>query len=316
MPIMKGGNMKEKLKYSVRLVERAFTECGISKENKAVLAFSGGIDSTCALHLPPILAGVKEGIVDLLFNDTLVEFPQTRKFVRHVEDTIGAAVIIAKPKVTFRQIVERYGFPIYPRGGKDSQRAKATAMCCYHLKKAPTKKLINEHSWRLYMTGLRADESYNRRTMAKVYGDYFLSKTYKHQRCHPILYWSLDDVWAFQKQCGFDYNELYDKVTYLNDGDVYFSHDNMKKYQVRTGCWCCPQGIRTGKLKWLREHFPKMFNALIVKMGLGEAILELRIDKNMNVKSKRAQLARDINYKKIFGVAKAVQTHPCYFDSF
>ncbi|MFC1855030.1 phosphoadenosine phosphosulfate reductase family protein [Thermodesulfobacteriota bacterium] len=307
--------MNKRLDYSVKLVERAFGEKNISKESRAVLAFSGGIDSTLVLNLPPVTSAVKEGAVDLLFNDTLVEFKETREFIKRVQDELKVNVIVAKPKLTFKEIVKRYGFPIHPRGGKDSKRSKATSMCCYYLKKAPTKKIIKEKDWSLYFTGLRADESYNRRSMAKVYGDYFDSKTYGHKRCHPILWWSLDDVWAFQKRAKFAYNSLYDKVTYLNDADPDFSYENAKKYNVRTGCWCCPQGLRQGKLKWLREHFPKKFQALIIKMGLGEELLDLRIEKNKSVKSRSGQLLRDINYKELFGVERALQMHPCYFDS-
>ena len=67
-------------------------------------------------------------------------------------------------------------------------------------------------------------------------------------------------------------------------------------------------------MKWLREHFPKMFSALMLNMGLGDALLDLRIAKNMTVKSKRALLLRDINYKELFGVERALELHPCYFD--
>ncbi len=307
--------MKEKLKHSIKLVEKVFSENSISRENKGMLAFSGGIDSTTVLNLPPVLAAVKDGSIDLLFNDTLVEFPETRKFVRYVRDELGANVVIAKPKTTFKEIVKRYGFPIHPRGGKDYLKSRATNVCCSALKKAPMKKALKEHGWAISMTGLRADESYNRRTMAKRYGEYFFSKTYKHNRCHPILHWTLKDVWAFQKACGFKYNILYDKVTYLNDGAADFSYENAKKYPVRTGCWCCPQALRTGKLKWMREHFPKMFHALMINMGLGEVLLDMRIKKNANVKTRRALLMRDINYKEIFGVERALEAHPCYFDT-
>jgi 3'-phosphoadenosine 5'-phosphosulfate sulfotransferase (PAPS reductase)/FAD synthetase len=307
--------MKKNLKYSVKLVEKALSENNINKDNKAVLAFSGGIDSTCALYLPPMLEAVKEGIVELLFNNTLVEFPATVEFVKKIGDELGASVIVAKPKKTFKEIVKQYGFPIYARGGRNYDKSKATVMCCYHLKKAPTKKMLKKHSWSLYFTGLRGDESYNRRMMAKMYGDYFDSKSYGHKRCHPILNWTLDDVWNFQKESSFEYNELYDKVTYLSAPNDDYLYENMAKYPVRTGCWCCPQGLKRGKLKWLREHFPKMFRALIVNMGLGDAILDLRIDKNRNVKSKRALLLRDVNYKKLFGVERAIELHPCYFDN-
>ena len=190
--------LMEKLKYSIKLIEKAFADNNISKKNKGVFAFSGGIDSTCVLNLPPVLSAVKEGAIVLLFNDTLVEFPQTKKFVRQIQKELGANLIVAKPNITFKEVVKRYGFPIHPRGGKDHIRSRATSMCCYYLNKAPVTKLIKEYSWPLYLTGLRADESYNRRTMAKRYGDYFRSKTHKHNKCHPILHWTIDDVWEFQ----------------------------------------------------------------------------------------------------------------------
>ena len=306
--------MKEKLKYSIGLIERALSENGISKEKKGVLAFSGGIDSTCVLNLPPILTAVKEGSIQLLFCNTLVEFKETLDFVKDVKKGTNAELIITTPIKTFKQIIEEYGFPIYPRSSKDKNKARAVKRCCDYLKKKPFEKALKTHKWTLQFTGLRSEESRTRKLSIMHNGDYFLSKTENIMKCHSIAHWTLNDIWDFQRAEGFKYNKLYDMVTYLNDKEPDFLLENTEKFIVRTGCWCCPQGIRRGYLKWLREHFPKMFYLLMIKMGLAEQILDMRIDKNMNVKSKKALLMRDISYKEIFGVERALELHPCYFD--
>jgi 3'-phosphoadenosine 5'-phosphosulfate sulfotransferase (PAPS reductase)/FAD synthetase len=52
----------------------------------------------------------------------------------------------------------------------------------------------------------------------------------KHIRIHPILHWSLDDVWKYTKQENIPYNPLYD---YDLDGLVYKS----------IGCFPCTKPI-------------------------------------------------------------------------
>jgi hypothetical protein len=65
----------------------------------------------------------------------------------------------------------------------------------------------------------------------------------------------------------------------------------------------------------VREHFPKIFNDIMLNLGLAAVLLEIRIERNRSKKHKKPQLVRDINYRELFGVSRALEIYPYYFDS-
>ena len=67
------------------------------------IAFSGGKDSTVLLTL------AREMYPDIkaCFSDTGLEFPEIREFVRTWDN-----VDWIKPKMTFKQVIEKYGYPM------------------------------------------------------------------------------------------------------------------------------------------------------------------------------------------------------------
>lgn len=67
------------------------------------VSLSGGADSTVLLCLVRCLYPH----VPAVFVDTGVEYPEIREFVRTVDN-----VIWLKPKMTFKQICQRYGYPV------------------------------------------------------------------------------------------------------------------------------------------------------------------------------------------------------------
>ena len=67
------------------------------------VAFSGGKDSTVLLHLVRSMYPK----VPAVFIDTGLEFPEIRAFVKTINN-----VIWVKPKMNFKAVLEKYGYPI------------------------------------------------------------------------------------------------------------------------------------------------------------------------------------------------------------
>lgn len=85
-----------KTKQRIREWVREFGEDGV------YVSFSGGKDSTVLLHI------VREMYPDIpaVFCDTGLEYPEIREFVKTWDN-----VIWLKPKMSFRKVIEKYGYP-------------------------------------------------------------------------------------------------------------------------------------------------------------------------------------------------------------
>lgn len=69
------------------------------------ISFSGGKDSTVLLDIVRNGCGFSE--IPAVFSDTGLEFPEIKEFVKSFDN-----VEIIRPKMTFKQVVEKYGYPI------------------------------------------------------------------------------------------------------------------------------------------------------------------------------------------------------------
>ena len=68
------------------------------------VSFSGGKDSTVLVDIVEKM-GYKD--IPLVFVDTGLEYPEIREFVKGY----GDRVTWLKPKLTFKQVIEKYGYP-------------------------------------------------------------------------------------------------------------------------------------------------------------------------------------------------------------
>ena len=75
-------------------------------EDGVYVSFSGGKDSTVLLNL------VRNSYPEIpaVFVDTGLEYPEIREFVRTFEN-----VVWLKPKMNFRQVIEKYGYPFFSK---------------------------------------------------------------------------------------------------------------------------------------------------------------------------------------------------------
>ena len=95
------------LKTKIELTKIRIAEWVDEFRNDGVyVSFSGGKDSTVLLHL------VREEYpnVKAVFSDTGLEYPEIRNFVKGIEN-----VDWVKPELTFREIVLKYGYPVFSK---------------------------------------------------------------------------------------------------------------------------------------------------------------------------------------------------------
>ena len=95
-------------------------------ENGVYVSFSGGKDSTVLLDI------VRKDYPNIpaVFVDTGLEYPEIREFVKGYDN-----VVWLKPKMNFRQVIEKYGYPFI---------SKEVSECVYGARKYLTSILNNE----------------------------------------------------------------------------------------------------------------------------------------------------------------------------
>ncbi len=225
-----------------------------TKDNLAI-SLSGGKDSTVLMHLCKLL----NIDIPIVFCDTGLEFPEIKEFAYMY------ATQIVKPSTNFFKITKEYGIPAISkeqsryvadvqsetvshktkakrliRNGKFSislkyrwiidSKFKLSEKCCYHLKKAPLKKLGY-----YYMTGERVQESKLRK---QSYHQCILPK-----KAVPLRLWTEKMINQFIDRGGFDICSIY------NDSRI-----------TRTGCMLCLYGCQYDD-KWnlIKEKYPKHY---------------------------------------------------------
>lgn len=82
-------------------------------EDGVYTSFSGGKDSTVLLHIVRNVCGYTD--IPAVFVDVPTQYPELKQFVQTFDN-----VVILKPKVSFAQVCEKYGFPIISKEVSES----------------------------------------------------------------------------------------------------------------------------------------------------------------------------------------------------
>jgi phosphoadenosine phosphosulfate reductase len=168
--------------------------------DKTVIAFSGGNCSLVVLHI----AIQTDPNVKVVFCDTTNEYPETYAFIEHVRTKWDLNLITVKPKKTWADCIKEYGPP------KETRR-HAPPRCCYYLKEEPARRIYRENQIECVLDGIRMEESWQRYCFGKHFGPLHYAKSWKLWKCHPILHWISQDVWAYLELNNVPHNPMYDR---------------------------------------------------------------------------------------------------------
>ena len=232
------------------------------------VSFSGGKDSTVLLHI------VREMFpeIEAVFVDTGLEYPEIREFVKTFDN-----VTILKPEMNFRQVIQKYGYPMlskeiarkisaYKLGEKWAEKyvegtAKMpdgtksyyccekykpvancdfmiTNQCCDVMKKKPFHKFAGNDKFPI--TAQMASESKQRKANWIKSGCNAFSR--KEPKSNPMSFWTEQDVLHYIYQNHLQIASPYGKITCAEEKQLSF-YDN-PDFQK---CKLCTTGLdRTG----------------------------------------------------------------------
>lgn len=179
--------LAHKVAYSVRLLKGLLARFDPAR---SAVAWTGGKDSTAALHLwRTCLAG--KSPLRALSIDTGAKFQEVTAFRDDLARDWNVDLAVVFPDIDISA---------YPLAEKPLD-------CCRDLKVKPLKKALEDQGIDLLVTGVRRFENPARenRPMVEKRADP------SHTLAHPLLHWTEMDVWSYTVEQDFPYCPLYDE---------------------------------------------------------------------------------------------------------
>lgn len=288
------------LHSKITLAKQRIAQFCEKMEGRAVVSFSGGADSTVLLHL----ARQVSRDIPAVFVNTGLELPEIVRFVRQTEN-----VEIIKPAMSFRQVLENYGYPVISKevsgaieeirttksdylrnlrlngsergnAGKLSDKYryllnapfKISDRCCDVLKKQPLKKYCKDNN--LYaIVGVMAEESRQRLISYIRFGCNAFGLASPQSR--PLMAWNKQDILHYLQEFKVPYcKDIYGDIIpgdLFDDGKVLtFSREQ------RTGCAYCMFGVQyegyPNRFQRMQARNPKQWEFCINTLGLGKVL--------------------------------------------
>jgi len=208
------GYLKGIEEKAVNEIKDAFVKNANKDKNKKqfTVSFSGGKDSLVACEIAKRAIGdsgdKKE--LHLVYIDTGLEFPETKKFVEDYANKEGLCLKVARANDAFEKNLYKFGIP-----------SKDLRWCCKVCKLAPVSELFAKEypNGCISIDGKRKRESFVRAKIGKFENNPFVPNQISY---YPIREWRAIEVWLYITYRGLDYNPLYDE-----------------DYE-RIGCYMCP----------------------------------------------------------------------------
>lgn len=262
------------------------------------ISFSGGKDSTVLAHMVRSMYPD----VPLVFCNTGLEYPEIIEFVRK-----QSGVVWLKPNMTFKQVIEKHGFPIttkvqahyikqYRRNPKADNSIRILTGINPKTNVKGTFKLAEK--WQPLLTApfkvsnqccdemkKKPFHKYEKETKRKpfvgiVSGESVMrNKRYLENGCNivdndrpqstPLAFWTEQDILQYIKQNDLEIAKVY--------GDVVELNDSLKTTGVtRTGCMFCGFGVHLdqtpNRFQQMKLSHPKLWDYCMFKIGMSEPL--------------------------------------------
>lgn len=345
---LKNENFNIKERWGIELIKVI-----LERTENPVVSCSFGIDSIVTLYLTRkalVELNRDPSDVNVVWNNTLNEFKEVRDYAKMLTQLWNLKLVTTKPKKVLKQVIDEHGGvdkSYFMRKGDRSIIGGSRPLsekCCSVLKHEPMNRAMKENQWDGIINGLRADESNQRKLASLRDGEFFYSSgTWKAYVCRPILWMNEKDIWDYVRQEGIPYNKLYDQNMirkYPEQIDEYLLWEiglvkedieenktvnrwqaivlNKNGYDVftpRTGCQMCPIPVKYGYLHWMRNYYPKVYDAMVYKLEYGKALLKLVPRSTINeIKMITGIDITEDNAHEY--MEEILESKPCIFDEF
>lgn len=184
---------KRRVEQAIRIVDQGLDH------GRMGIAFSGGKDSTCTLHLvrrqcPDAPAG---------FFDSGCEYESTYALVAALHVT---TIHPERSMVEMRKLSGGFGYR-----GPEADSGRDFDYFAF-LVGEPSIRFCREAGLDVIAIGLRAGESAGRRMGRIIYGPVHSVRWHPAMVCHPVCDWTDSDVWAYIATNDLAYNAAYDRM--------------------------------------------------------------------------------------------------------
>ena len=291
------------LEQKVALSQQRIKEWYEAWEGNVYVSFSGGKDSTVLLDLVRDMYPE----VPAVYVDTGLEYPEIKDFVKTVEN-----VTILRPKLTFRQVIEKYGYPVvsketskrifelrnYNLSDKYKEQLLGKGMrsvpqkwrsliaapfnissrCCDIMKKNTITQYENQTGRYPYI-GIMASESMQRMSNWEKHGCNTFDQ--KHPQSRPLSFWSTSDVLEYIQVRDLNYASVYGDIVKDENGNYYTTGCD------RTGCMFCMFGVHLedepNRFQRMKETHPKLYEYCMRPwdeggLGLDEVLTYINVE--------------------------------------
>lgn len=205
------------------------------------VSVSGGKDSVALLGLVRELAPETPA----WYIDIGLDTPDTKAVITQLERDHGLRLIA--PRLSVDAMAEQVGGWGYDGPNKlPGEWHWNTKDWREVLIDEPNRRLCAEHGYRLFYTGLRADESHGRRMLRRMYGHIHQRKDGVYHVC-PLLDWSGLDSLAYAADHGLPISKLYTRPGPKRPEDR------------RTATVMCLVGLEGDGLVQLRRDHPEFY---------------------------------------------------------